>query len=103
MTVHAISNHLSDLAYHSSIGHVHFGLIGSSFMCFPAQKLEILAARGILELFDVGIVAILCQLFIPPLGAQDNSHLQAKLVKLCLYIFDDLRLEHLAFFEDLLH
>lgn len=49
---------LTNLTNHSRICNIDFGLIRRTFVGFSAEEFEVLAAGGILEFFDVCIVAI---------------------------------------------
>jgi hypothetical protein len=51
-----LPSRFSNFASHTSFCHIDSGLVGGSFVGFARQKREVLRARSILELFDVGIV-----------------------------------------------
>lgn len=48
----------TNLTNHSRICNIDFGLIRGPFVGFSAEEFEVLAAGGILEFFDVCIVAV---------------------------------------------
>ena len=48
---------LADFADHASVGDVDFGLVGSSFMGFAAEELEVFASLCILKFLHVCVVA----------------------------------------------
>ena len=47
----------ANFADHASVGHVDFGLVGSSFMGFAAEELEVFAPLCVLKFLDVCVVA----------------------------------------------
>jgi len=49
----------ADFAFHTSIGHINLGLIEGSFVSFTAEECEVLATRGVLQLFNIGVVSVL--------------------------------------------